>query len=97
MVPNSDRQALGGSGTAAAVVSRANPLLGAKEYEQAFLIRAFEQKLLSLFSEGKLFGTVHTCIGQEFTGVAVSRNLRDGDLAFDVTWELPADMQSLLA
>jgi len=56
--------------------------MGAKEYEQAFLIRAFEQKLLALFSEGKLFGTVHTCIGQEFTGVAVSRNLRDGDLVF---------------
>ena len=82
MVPNSDRQALSGSGTAAAVVSRANSLMGAKEYEQAFLIRTFEQKLLALFSEGKLFGTVHTCIGQEFTGVAVCRNLRDGDLIF---------------
>jgi 2-oxoisovalerate dehydrogenase E1 component len=82
MVPNSDRQALGGSGTAAAVASRANPLMSAKEFEQAFLIRAFEQKLLALFSEGKLFGTVHTCIGQEFTGVAVCRALRDGDLIF---------------
>ena len=82
MVPNSDRQALGGSGTAAAVVSRATSLVGTKEYEQAFLIRAFEQKLLALFSEGKLFGTVHTCIGQEFTGIAVCRNLRDGDLIF---------------
>ena len=35
------------------------------------LIRRTEQRLLQLFSEGKLFGTVHTCIGQEFVGVAV--------------------------
>ena len=34
-------------------------------------IRSVEQKLLDLFAEGKLVGTVHTCIGQEFTGVAV--------------------------
>ena len=30
----------------------------------------------------KLFGTVHTCIGQEFTGVAVAEALRAGDLIF---------------
>jgi len=51
-------------------------------YSRAFLVRAFEQRLLQLFSEGKLFGTVHTCIGQEFTGVAVASHLRDGDLIF---------------
>ena len=39
-------------------------------WSHAFLIRSFEERLLKLFSEGKLFGTVHTCIGQEFTGVA---------------------------
>jgi 2-oxoisovalerate dehydrogenase E1 component len=48
-------------------------------WSRAFLIRAFEERLLKLFSEGKLFGTVHTCIGQEFTGVAVSHALTDGD------------------
>ena len=47
---------------------------------KAILIRRFEERLLELFSEGKLNGTVHTCIGQEFTGVAVSKSLRDGDL-----------------
>ena len=31
---------------------------------RAVLIRGVEQRLLSLFAEGKLFGTVHTCIGQ---------------------------------
>jgi 2-oxoisovalerate dehydrogenase E1 component len=35
---------------------------------------------LTLFSQGKLFGTVHTCIGQEFTGIAVADNLLVGDL-----------------
>jgi 2-oxoisovalerate dehydrogenase E1 component len=35
------------------------------------LIRAVEERLLGLFSEGKLFGTTHTCIGQEVCAVAV--------------------------
>jgi 2-oxoisovalerate dehydrogenase E1 component len=51
-------------------------------YRKAILIRKVEQRLLSLFAEGKLFGTVHTCIGQEFTGVAVAESLRAGDLIF---------------
>ncbi len=51
-------------------------------YRTAFTIRAVEQKLLALFSEGKLFGTVHTCIGQEFSGVAVADALKPGDLVF---------------
>ena len=37
-------------------------------YAQAILIRSVEERLLTLFAEGKLFGTVHTCIGQEWTG-----------------------------
>jgi 2-oxoisovalerate dehydrogenase E1 component len=51
-------------------------------YEKGLLIRAVEQRLLQLFAEGKLFGTVHTCIGQEWTGVAVAEALRDGDCVF---------------
>lgn len=35
------------------------------------LIRSVEERLLSLFSEGKLFGTTHTCIGQEACAVGV--------------------------
>lgn len=45
----------------------------------AFLIRCVERKLLNLFAEAKVSGTVHTCIGQEMTGVAVANFLRDGD------------------
>jgi 2-oxoisovalerate dehydrogenase E1 component len=51
-------------------------------YAKAMLIRSVEERLLALFAEGKLFGTVHTCIGQEWTGVAVAAALRDGDLLF---------------
>ena len=52
------------------------------EIEQALTIRLTEQRLLELFSEGKLFGTVHTCIGQEFVAVAVARHLREHDYVF---------------
>jgi 2-oxoisovalerate dehydrogenase E1 component len=49
---------------------------------KALLIRRVEERLLALFAEGKLFGTVHTCIGQEWTGVAVAAALQEGDLLF---------------
>jgi 2-oxoisovalerate dehydrogenase E1 component len=58
----------------------ANRLL--PEFSRAFLIRCFEERLLKLFSEGQLFGTVHTCIGQEFSGIAVASHLEDGDVIF---------------
>lgn len=48
----------------------------------ALLIRRTEQRLLSLYSEGKLFGTVHTCIGQEFSGVAVGQAIEPHDTVF---------------
>ncbi len=51
-------------------------------FAAAALIREVEQRLLKLFAEGKLFGTVHTCIGQEFIGVAVARALVAGDILF---------------
>ena len=49
---------------------------------QALTIRRTEERLLSLFAEGKLFGTVHTCIGQEWIGVAVADALQSGDAIF---------------
>lgn len=51
-------------------------------YATATLIREVEQRLLDLFAAGKLFGTVHTCIGQEFVGVAVAHALSESDLIF---------------
>ncbi len=47
-----------------------------------WLIRKTEQRLLELFKQGKLFGTVHTCIGQEFVGIAVARALEPQDNVF---------------
>lgn len=54
----------------------------ASELMMAFRIRKTEQKLLQLFAEGKLFGTVHTCIGQEFAAVAVGRAIEPHDIVF---------------
>jgi 2-oxoisovalerate dehydrogenase E1 component len=46
------------------------------------MIRLFEETLLDLFSKGRLSGTVHTCIGQELSGLAVMRHIREGDWIF---------------
>ncbi len=51
-------------------------------YARAILIRSVEERLLELFSQGRLHGTVHTCIGQEWTGVAVADFLKPGDFVF---------------
>ena len=53
-----------------------------QHYRTAFLIRSVEQRLLDLFSQRRLNGTVHTCLGQEWTGVAVASALRRGDFLF---------------
>lgn len=42
-------------------------------------IRLFEQRLLKLYAEGHLFGTVHTCVGQEMVGVLAARHFVEGD------------------
>jgi 2-oxoisovalerate dehydrogenase E1 component len=47
--------------------------------EEALLIRFVEQKFLELFAQGKMNGTVHTCVGQEFSAVAVAGQLTDDD------------------
>ncbi|HVW69532.1 MAG TPA: thiamine pyrophosphate-dependent enzyme [Steroidobacteraceae bacterium] len=43
--------------------------------QRAYLIRVMEERLLSLFSEGKLAGTTHTCIGQELSAVVLAESL----------------------
>ncbi|MBI3119731.1 MAG: pyruvate dehydrogenase [Candidatus Hydrogenedentes bacterium] len=50
--------------------------------EQLWLIRTLEEKLLELFSQGRLFGTTHTCIGQEAIAVAVGAHVREEDFVF---------------
>lgn len=43
------------------------------------MIRHFELSLLELFSSGKLNGTTHTCLGQEYIPVALRTVLTDDD------------------
>lgn len=42
-------------------------------------IRQFEELLLELFSAGHLHGTTHTCLGQEYVPVALSKLLGERD------------------
>ena len=50
-----------------------------ESYLLAYKIRKVEQTLLDLFGKGVVGGTIHTCVGQEFTGIAVAKNLKQGD------------------
>lgn len=45
-------------------------------------IRAFELKLLSLFGEGQIRGTVHTCWGQELPASVLSQLVDPNDVVF---------------
>lgn len=47
--------------------------------ETALRIRAVENALYALFGKGKLHGTIHTCIGQEFSGALLGRYLQPND------------------
>lgn len=51
-----------------------------KRLRTALLIRAAETRLLSLYAEGRLNGTVHTCVGQEYSGIAIAEHLEPEDL-----------------
>lgn len=53
-----------------------------KIIKQALTIRMVEEKFLELFSLGKLNGTVHTCVGQEFSAMAFAGQLEKGDFIF---------------
>lgn len=49
------------------------------EFKKAILIRQFETRLLRLFAEGKINGTVHTCVGEEFNPVMLCKYVNSGD------------------
>jgi 2-oxoisovalerate dehydrogenase E1 component len=53
-----------------------------KILKEALRIRKVEEKFLELFSLGKLNGTVHTCVGQEFSAVAFAGQLKKKDFVF---------------
>ena len=51
-----------------------------KSFLEAYKIRKVEQSLLDLFGQGLVGGTIHTCVGQEFSGVALAHHLKEGDV-----------------
>ncbi len=51
----------------------------AEVLKKTILIREFEKTLLKLYAEGKVSGTVHTCIGQEITAVEICSHLKETD------------------
>src|SRR5690349_18309516 len=53
-----------------------------RNIKEAIRIRRVEEKFLELFSAGKLNGTVHTCVGQEFSAVAFAGQLKKRDFIF---------------
>jgi TPP-dependent pyruvate/acetoin dehydrogenase alpha subunit len=46
------------------------------------LIRHFEHAVLDLFGQGKVHGTTHTCLGQEYIPVALAALIEDSDYVF---------------
>jgi len=58
------------------------PAAATRILRKAILARLVEERFLRLFSEGKLFGTLHTCIGQEMSGAVLSEFLLAGDKVF---------------
>jgi len=59
-----------------------NNLLKNSILKEAFKIRTIENKFLDYFQKGLLNGTVHTCVGQEFSAIAFAGNLESGDYVF---------------
>ena len=53
--------------------------LSEEKIEEAIRIRLVENKFLELFSNGQMNGTVHTCVGQEFSAVVVAGQLNEDD------------------
>ena len=51
-------------------------------YKKMYLVRSFENRLLDLFSQGKLNGTTHTYSGQEAIAASVISNLTKDDIVF---------------
>lgn len=54
----------------------------AAQIQEALQIRSVETAFLDLFARGKLNGTVHTSIGQEFSAIAFAGVLRETDFIF---------------
>lgn len=52
------------------------------ELIDVYKIRYTETSLINLFKKGLVSGTVHTCVGQEYSGVFISKHLNENDFIF---------------
>ena len=50
-----------------------------EEYKKAYTVRKVEEFFLEMYKQGRISGTVHTCVGQEFSGVFASKYSIKGD------------------
>ena len=50
-----------------------------EQYRLMLLIRCFEERAAQLFKEGIIFGTAHSCVGQEAIAVGAAGVMRDTD------------------
>lgn len=50
--------------------------------QEAIFIRSVEENLFALYEQGYLSGTIHACIGQELSALAVCGQLGDHDFVF---------------
>jgi len=53
------------------------PLL--EQYRRMLLIRTFEERAAELFQQGVIFGTAHSCVGQEAIAVGAAGVMRETD------------------
>lgn len=53
-----------------------------RQAKKVIEIRTFEETILRLFSENKLSGTTHTCIGEEATAVGLMEHITTDDKVF---------------
>ncbi|MEU1043621.1 thiamine pyrophosphate-dependent dehydrogenase E1 component subunit alpha [Streptomyces sp. NPDC005897] len=66
----------------AGAVARPLSRLSDADLGTLLMIRHFELAVLELFSQGRLHGTTHTCLGQEYIPVALYPLLDEGDYVF---------------
>ncbi|MFE0372868.1 thiamine pyrophosphate-dependent dehydrogenase E1 component subunit alpha [Streptomyces tendae] len=71
-----------GGAPEAGVVARPLSRLSDADLGTLLMIRHFELAVLELFSQGRLHGTTHTCLGQEYIPVALYPLLDEGDYVF---------------
>ena len=50
-----------------------------EQYRRMLLIRAFEERAAELFEQGVIFGTAHSCVGQEAIAVGAAGAMRETD------------------